>query len=325
MTEPNLAGSRVLVLGDGEPTQQARRLLHSAGAELKQRFDAAVTFVVVDRTVPADDHRVTRAMAASIPVLTTGQLRERMGTIVSGAAHSTPKMQRSASVPSSSPYWATARQRAAAWGLGASAIVLLTLGFAAGPIVGYVARRQKARNQWPWITAYVASAFVVALGFAIGFPFLALSLVFMLINMAVGAAHVFYATEKLVRRIEHQQASRTTEVRKRLSMAQSDTRRQLREVARRIVAEDPVKARELRIGRPDLRRSYDDGGLMDVNAAPMVYLMTIPGMTRQVAEQIVEWRRENGPFHSTAEVMVHTNLSFEAAERIDPFALYPTD
>ncbi|WP_214371319.1 hypothetical protein [Pseudonocardia sp. H11422] len=41
-----------------------------------------------------------------------------------------------------------------------------------------------------------------------------------------------------------------------------------REDARRLAASDPQMARELRIGRPDLPRSYDDGGLVDLNSAP---------------------------------------------------------
>jgi hypothetical protein len=34
---------------------------------------------------------------------------------------------------------------------------------------------------------------------------------------------------------------------------------------------------ELRIGRPDLPRVYDDGGLIDVNHVPPQVLATLPG------------------------------------------------
>jgi hypothetical protein len=44
--------------------------------------------------------------------------------------------------------------------------------------------------------------------------------------------------------------------------------RQQREAARAIVARDAQLARELRIGRPDLPRQFDDGGLVDLNHAP---------------------------------------------------------
>src|SRR5699024_9098088 len=44
--------------------------------------------------------------------------------------------------------------------------------------------------------------------------------------------------------------------------------RHLRQEARKILHRDPMMARELRIGRPDLPRTYDDGGLVDLNTAP---------------------------------------------------------
>jgi len=40
--------------------------------------------------------------------------------------------------------------------------------------------------------------------------------------------------------------------------------RQRRQQARQLLANDPGLARELRIGRPDLPRDYDDGGLVAV-------------------------------------------------------------
>ncbi|TDV56624.1 hypothetical protein [Actinophytocola oryzae] len=47
--------------------------------------------------------------------------------------------------------------------------------------------------------------------------------------------------------------------------------RERRENARRIAARDPLLARDLKIGRPDLTRTFDDGGLVDLNsAAPRV-------------------------------------------------------
>lgn len=39
-------------------------------------------------------------------------------------------------------------------------------------------------------------------------------------------------------------------------------------IARHIVQTNPALARELRIGRPDLPREYDDDGLVDVNCVP---------------------------------------------------------
>ena len=46
----------------------------------------------------------------------------------------------------------------------------------------------------------------------------------------------------------------------------------LRREARRLQQDNPVLAQELKIGRPDLPRGYDDGGLVDVNHVPAAIL-----------------------------------------------------
>jgi hypothetical protein len=85
-------------------------------------------------------------------------------------------------------------------------------------------------------------------------------------------------------------------------------RRQLREDARRIVADDVALALELRIGRPDLARSFDDGGLVDVNHAPMNVLMLLSGITAEMADRVVTFRTEAGPFVSVEELAVHADI-----------------
>ncbi|GAB3997477.1 hypothetical protein GCM10029992_20460 [Glycomyces albus] len=53
--------------------------------------------------------------------------------------------------------------------------------------------------------------------------------------------------------------------------------RQLRDQARRTAAADPMLAKRLAIGRPDLPRQFDDGGLVDLNHAPSQVLTSLPG------------------------------------------------
>jgi hypothetical protein len=43
-------------------------------------------------------------------------------------------------------------------------------------------------------------------------------------------------------------------------------------------------AAELRIGRPDLPRHFDDGGLIDVNTVPAQVLSRLPGLRPEEAE-----------------------------------------
>ena len=75
--------------------------------------------------------------------------------------------------------------------------------------------------------------------------------------------------------------SRPAEVRRALD------ERALREESRRLVADDPLVARELRIGRPDLAHTYRDGGLVDLATAPVEVIARVcdidPGHAAEIA------------------------------------------
>jgi hypothetical protein len=82
-------------------------------------------------------------------------------------------------------------------------------------------------------------------------------------------------------------------------------RTQRRQEARALLASDPALAAELRIGRPDLPRSYDDGGLVDVNHVPadtLVEQLDLPG---GVAASVVAERDRVGGFGSADELVVY--------------------
>ncbi|MBF9068834.1 ComEA family DNA-binding protein [Streptacidiphilus fuscans] len=96
-------------------------------------------------------------------------------------------------------------------------------------------------------------------------------------------------------------------------LADTRSRRELRVHARELLAHDPGLARELRIGRPDLPRAYDDGGLADVNHVPAPVLETLPGMTPDLARQIVETRESRGSFTCIEELEVFAELPDELA------------
>lgn len=86
------------------------------------------------------------------------------------------------------------------------------------------------------------------------------------------------------------------------AVAAAERRRVVRGQARELADRDPALAVELCIGRPDLRRRYDDGGLIDVNHAPRQVLDRIPGMTPELSGAIVEAREHSGPFVSAEEL-----------------------
>ncbi|MFI0410533.1 BTAD domain-containing putative transcriptional regulator [Actinomadura sp. 3N508] len=80
-----------------------------------------------------------------------------------------------------------------------------------------------------------------------------------------------------------------------------------REQARSLVAHHPAVARLLRIGRPDLARTFDDGGLIDVNAAPEHVLAALPGLGPSHAKLIVLSRTAQGPL-ATVDDLVHRQI-----------------
>lgn len=72
--------------------------------------------------------------------------------------------------------------------------------------------------------------------------------------------------------------------------------------ARRLVATDPLLARDLHIGRPDLPRTYDDGGLVDLNSAPAAVLAQACGLSPDVANEIVSIRTARGGYLTVDDV-----------------------
>jgi hypothetical protein len=75
-----------------------------------------------------------------------------------------------------------------------------------------------------------------------------------------------------------------------------------RDKARELLARDPELAVELKVGRPDLPRAFDDGGLVDINRVPASWLAELPGLDERLARRITEVREEVGGFSSAADV-----------------------
>jgi hypothetical protein len=102
------------------------------------------------------------------------------------------------------------------------------------------------------------------------------------------------------------------------AIAAATMRRDLRRKAREQAARDPLLARELRIGRPDLPRQYDDGGLIDLNHAPGPAMTVLNGVTPEIAERIVSMREHVGCFSSAEELVatvdLHPDLTLELKE-----------
>ncbi|MGW4060371.1 helix-hairpin-helix domain-containing protein [Amycolatopsis sp. NPDC004747] len=90
--------------------------------------------------------------------------------------------------------------------------------------------------------------------------------------------------------------------------------RERRAEARKLVASDPLIARDLRIGRPDLERDYDDGGLVDLNNAPAAVIASVCGLDAATAEAIADIRTTVGGFAAVDDVA--TVVPFAALDRV---------
>ncbi|MFD0686781.1 ComEA family DNA-binding protein [Actinomadura fibrosa] len=98
--------------------------------------------------------------------------------------------------------------------------------------------------------------------------------------------------------------------------------RLLRQKARELAASDPGLAKELRIGRPDLPRQYQDGGLVDVNHASAQALTLLPGITPELAATIERVRAETGGFVSAEELSAVAGLPPALTGDIADYAVF---
>lgn len=97
-------------------------------------------------------------------------------------------------------------------------------------------------------------------------------------------------------------------------IAQVQQARRRREEARRLAERDPLMARELRIGRPDLPSTYDDGGLVDLNAVSAEVLARACDLPESVAQQVVAARDALHGFSEITEAIVYAEVTGSAAD-----------
>ncbi len=88
-----------------------------------------------------------------------------------------------------------------------------------------------------------------------------------------------------------------------------DRSSRLREDARRLAEGDPSLAKRSGVGRPDRPRDLDDGGLIDLNHAPVEVLRDLPGFNEQTARQVRERVERLGPFQNLDEVILEVDVS----------------
>jgi hypothetical protein len=97
--------------------------------------------------------------------------------------------------------------------------------------------------------------------------------------------------------------------RNQAAVAAAKNKLERRKEARHLVATNPALARDLKIGRPDLPREYDDGGLVDVNHVPVGVFSSGLGLTPIEARDVLAARDKLGRFVSAeGNMRVHPAL-----------------
>lgn len=98
--------------------------------------------------------------------------------------------------------------------------------------------------------------------------------------------------------------------------------RNARDHFRHLAAEDPALGREMALGRPDLQRTYDDGGLLDLNTLSAAALQRYARLTPAQAQEVVTIRERLGRLSSVDELVVHGSLDPATAARLREYAVF---
>jgi hypothetical protein len=199
-------------------------------------------------------------------------------------------------------------------GIGWAVIPLLTCGFGTSPAFVYAAVRQRSARLGRFAAGYGVATGAVFLPLAVGWP--VLTVLLLMINWVVGSVHAFAERPKAFpRRTPRDHLNEH-------AIEVARYRRGLRAEARQLVADDPELANDLRIGRPELPRAYDDGGLIDVNHASAESLAQLSELTPEMIQRIVRLRTEQGGFVSAAELALHADLPPDLATRLADYVIF---
>jgi DNA uptake protein ComE-like DNA-binding protein len=186
----------------------------------------------------------------------------------------------------------------------------VSFGYLTGPAFAYAAVRLRSWRLGAAATVYLAIAVVICAwsqGPNASPPDAALTIGFG-VNMLLGTVHAAFVQRRLFRTAP---AAPTDP-----AMAAAIARRQRRQQARQLLTDDPALAAELCIGRPDLPRQFDDGGLIDVNRVPVPVLAWLPGVGPDHAQQIADARERGSGLSCVEDLIVYADMPAEAAESL---------
>ena len=185
------------------------------------------------------------------------------------------------------------------------------------PFLRIAFARRRARD-WVVFAGYLAAVIVVVVLMSIAGPDDAVSLAaggLAVLVMGIGGVHAFVAFRPMP---EGAGGTRASE----LAFAAARDRMHRRRRARELAQDNPVLARELGIGRPDVPHDYDDGGLVDVNHVPGDVLVSGLALTPAESAEVVAARDQLGRFSSPEELSVFAQLPPDRVEALRDWMLF---
>ena len=194
---------------------------------------------------------------------------------------------------------ASARLRQLAW----ASVPIWSLSLLAfAPFLRLALTRRRVRD-WLVFAGYLAASITVLVLMSIGGPSDAVAATagtLTIALMSASAVHAFFAFRSVP------EAAGPPASEQALTTAR--TRMHRRRQAREFAGHNPVLARDLKIGRPDLPHDYDDGGLVDVNQVPGDVLVSCLGLTPAESAAVIAARDQLGRFGSPEELSVYAQL-----------------
>lgn len=199
-------------------------------------------------------------------------------------------------------------------------VVLLTFGLGsfipfahAGRTVG----RPRVQAAGSLYTLASFTAFVM-FGYQTNVVFAVLAPVLLLGGMTAATSHLVVLSRQMGPPIRRAATPRKAKQEKRVdpALAKALDAREKRAQARELVAKDPLLAEELHIGRPDLGRVFDDGGLVDINHATAKAMASALRIKPSDARTIIGRRDERGGFANVDEMLVLVDLPVATWDRI---------
>lgn len=176
----------------------------------------------------------------------------------------------------------------------------------------YLALVRRQRRDWLICAGYVVAVIITGVAFTAlphkaGQNF-AGALAALLTGVATVHSFVALRPGTMASVRAQQQVGQQTEASQQLALQAARNRIHQRAEVRKLVADNPALARELRVGRPDLPRNFDDGGLVDVNHVGPEVLAWHLSLSPAEAQAVVAARDQLGRFTSCAEMSTYASL-----------------